>query len=32
MPLVVYSKLQIGDLAAKRVIKEQAASIFSFAK
>lgn len=32
MPLVVYFKLQIGDLAAKRVIKEQAASIFSFAK
>lgn len=28
MPLVVYFKLQIGDLAAKRVIKEQAASIF----
>lgn len=32
MPLVVYFKLQIGDLAAKRVIKEKAASIFSFAK
>lgn len=28
MPLVVYFKLQIGDLAAKRVIKDQAASIF----